>query len=50
MQKFDLDELNDKIIEDSTFVEAIFDESEVPDEWSNFTKLNYEFFGQEYTG
>ena len=31
-------------------VEAIFDESEVPDEWSNFTKLNYEFFGQEYTG
>ena len=31
-------------------VEAIFDESEVPDEWSNFTKLNYEFFGQQYTG
>ena len=31
-------------------VEAIFDESEVPDEWNNFTKLNYEFFGQEYTG
>ena len=31
-------------------VEAIFEESEVPDEWNNFSKLNYEFFGQEYPG
>ena len=31
-------------------VEAIFEESEVPDEWNNFTKINYEWFGQEYTG
>jgi len=31
-------------------VEAIFEESEVPDEWNNFTKINYEWFGREYTG
>ena len=31
-------------------VEAIFEESEVPDEWNSFIKINYEWFGQEYTG
>ena len=28
-------------------VEAIFEESEVPEEWNEFTAKNYEFFGQE---
>ena len=31
-------------------VEAIFEESEVPDEWSKFIPLNYEYFDQEYSG
>ena len=31
-------------------VEAIFEESEVPEEWSKYTPLNYEYFGQEYSG
>ena len=31
-------------------VEAIFEESEVPDEWNKYIKINYEWFGQEYTG
>ncbi len=28
-------------------VEAIFEESEVPEEWSSFIAKNYEYFGQE---
>ena len=28
-------------------VEAIFEEDEVPDEWSKYIPLNYKFFGQE---
>ena len=28
-------------------VEAIFEEDEVPEEWSKFIPLNYKFFGQE---
>ena len=28
-------------------VEAIFEESEVPEEWAKYTPLNYQFFGQE---
>ena len=31
-------------------VEAIFEESEIPEEWSKFIPLNYEYFGQEYSG
>ena len=31
-------------------VEAIFEESEVPEEWHHFSKINYEWFGQEYSG
>ena len=31
-------------------VEAIFEESEVPDEWNNYIKINYDWFGREYTG
>ena len=31
-------------------VEAIFEESEVPEEWDKYIKINYEWFGQEYTG
>ena len=31
-------------------VEAIFEESEVPDEWNSYIKVNYEWFGREYSG
>ena len=31
-------------------VEAIFEEDEVPDEWHKYSKINYEWFGQEYPG
>ena len=31
-------------------VEAIFEESEIPEEWSKFIPLNYGYFGQEYSG
>ena len=31
-------------------VEAIFEESEVPEEWHKYSKINYEWFGREYTG
>ena len=31
-------------------VEAIFEESEIPEEWSKFIPLNYEYFDQEYSG
>ena len=31
-------------------VEAIFEESEVPEEWHKFSRINYEWFGQEYPG
>ena len=31
-------------------VEAIFEESEVPEEWNKYISLNYEYFGQEYSG
>ena len=29
-------------------VEAIFEEDAVPNEWSRFIRMNYEFFGQIY--
>ena len=29
-------------------VEAIFEESEVPEEWHKYSKINYEWFGREY--
>ena len=28
-------------------VEAIFDEPDVPEEWNEYIKINYEWFGQE---
>lgn len=28
-------------------VEAIFEETEVPAEWDNYIRINYEFFGQQ---
>ncbi len=28
-------------------VEAIFEESEVPEEWSKYTAINYAYFGRE---
>ena len=31
-------------------VEAIFEESEVPEEWSKFTKINYDWFGRDFSG
>ncbi len=31
-------------------VEAIFEEDAVPDEWNKYIKINYEFFGREYSG
>jgi ferredoxin len=31
-------------------VEAIFEEDAVPDEWKKFIKINYDFFGREYSG
>ena len=31
-------------------VEAIFEESEVPEEWHKFSIINYELFCQEYPG
>ena len=31
-------------------VEAIFEESEVPEEWHKYSRINYEWFGREYTG
>ena len=31
-------------------VEAIFEEREVPDEWNKFIKINYDWFGREYSG
>ena len=31
-------------------VEAIFEESEVPDEWNSYIKVNYDWFGREYSG
>ena len=31
-------------------VEAIFEESEVPEEWNKYIKINYDWFGREYPG
>lgn len=31
-------------------VEAIFEEDAVPDEWKSYIKINYDFFGREYSG
>ena len=31
-------------------VEAIFEESEVPDEWNKFIKINYDWFGRDLSG
>ena len=31
-------------------VEAIFEESEVPEEWNKYIKINYEWFGRDYSG
>ena len=31
-------------------VEAIFEESEVPEEWHKYSKINYEWFDREYAG
>ena len=31
-------------------VEAIFEEDAVPDEWSKFIKMNYDFFDIEFNG
>ena len=31
-------------------VEAIFEESEVPEEWNKYIKINYEWFGRDYPG
>ena len=30
-------------------VEAIFEESEVPEEWSKYTKINYDWFGRDFS-
>ncbi len=30
--------------------EAIFEESEVPEEWTKYIKINYDYFGREYNG
>ncbi|MEE8437124.1 MAG: ferredoxin family protein [Candidatus Neomarinimicrobiota bacterium] len=31
-------------------VEAIFEESEVPEEWNKYIKINYDYFGRDYSG
>ncbi len=31
-------------------VEAIFEEDAVPEEWQKYIKINYDFFGREYSG
>ena len=31
-------------------VEAIFEEDAVPEEWTKYIPMNYEFFGQKYDG
>ncbi len=31
-------------------VEAIFEEDAVPEEWKKYIKINYDFFGREYSG
>ena len=31
-------------------VEAIFEESEVPEEWNSYIKVNYDWCGREYSG
>ena len=31
-------------------VEAIFEEDAVPEEWTKYIPMNYEFFGQTYDG
>ena len=31
-------------------VEAIFEEDAVPEEWTKYIPMNYEFFGQKYNG
>ena len=31
-------------------VEAIFEESEVPEEWNKYIKINGDWFGREYPG
>ena len=31
-------------------VEAIFEEDAVPEEWTKFIKINYDYFGREYEG
>ena len=31
-------------------VEAIFEESEVPEEWNKYIKVNYKWFGRDYSG
>ena len=28
-------------------VEAIYEETAIPEEWNKYIKMNYEFFGQE---
>ena len=29
---------------------VIFEESEVPDEWNKYIKINYDYYGREYSG
>ena len=31
-------------------VEAIFEEDAVPEEWKKFIKINYDYFGRDYSG
>ena len=31
-------------------VEAIFEEDAVPDEWKDYIKKNYDYFGRDYDG
>ena len=31
-------------------VEAIFEESAVPEEWQSYIKMNYDHFGRDYAG
>ena len=31
-------------------VEAIFEEDAVPEEWSSFIKINYDWFGRDFDG
>ena len=35
---------------ETQMLEAIFEEDATPEEWKHFIKINYDYFGREYSG